>query len=130
MDCEDKDLIHVQVPLDTRVGDWCVEGVRCRCNIKRAVCYCGDFSNEGFIIRSSGDEKYFLVGPVFSEQLLGHHALSVNRGFWGYWNPEDCLVLAWHRHQLLDYEHTPDRIAGFVNARICAWDGSSYFERV
>ena len=128
--CEGKDLIHVQVPLDTRVGDWYVEGVRCECNTKRAVCHCGGFSSEGLIIRSSGDEKYFLVGPVFSELLLGHHAFSTHRGFRGYWDSEDCLILAWHRHQLLDYEHTPDRIAEFVNARICAWDGSSYFERV
>jgi len=44
----------------------------------RAVCHCRGFSYNGLMIRSSGDEKYLLVGPVFSELLLGHPAFSTH----------------------------------------------------
>ena len=109
-------------PLGTRNGDWLV--------FESSVL--GERGFLGLIVRISESGAYTVVGQVYVREFdyMTFKMLLMdvaNVSFAGHWHPEDLLLLGWSISKVTSGESTAHEISEFVNRRICAWDGSSYF---
>jgi hypothetical protein len=119
--------VSIQAPLDTKEGDWWIFEYTM---LKRR-------GLTGLVVRKSQRGTYTTVGQAFSLEGLSlspYRAMVLLAGnvtkFYSRWFDEDILFLGWKLKELDSKNITLGQINDFVNMRVCAWDGSSYFKEV
>lgn len=112
--------ITLPAPLGTKRGDWWI------CLPQWIA---DDTASMFLVARATEGGTYNLIGSTypFKFNRRWHSYFVTDHRFVSNWHPEDLLFFGWARSKMEWRETTQQQINEFVNRRLCAWDGSSYF---